>query len=366
MHLCLSRASKPVWAPPKRRGHVAFAATVLALLAVTPDSAAETVHVVARGQTLDRIARRYHASVDAIREANELRPGQRIHPGLKLVIPEKGKEAEAARKAARLRADKAQPKPNEQAAPGKNAQGTHKKVAQSRGERGYARKPKRPGYIQITRGSEQIEIQLLTRRGKLVAPSLGPLTRILRHAPTNAKVPIDPRLATLLGTVSDHFGGRTIHVVSGFRPYSPAQYTRHSNHNIGKATDFWVEGVPNSALRDYCRTFRNAGVGYYPNSAFVHLDVRTSKVFWVDYSRPGEAPKYDSPAAQATADEAAGDVEASRDERPTPADGVSPDRSGHEDGSKNTSTAGVQIPDGSNGIHDAADPVPQKEGKQGQ
>ncbi len=112
-----------------------------------------------------------------------------------------------------------------------------------------------------------------------------------------------------MGEVSDHFGGRTLHVVSGFRPYSPAQYTPHSNHNVGRAMDFSVEGVPNTVVRDFCRTFRNAGVGYYPNSSFVHLDVRTAKAYWIDYSHPGEAPHYDSPSAEGTADEAAGDVE---------------------------------------------------------
>src|SRR5262245_2752790 len=108
--------------------------------------------------------------------------------------------------------------------------------------------------------------------------------------------------------VSDHFGGRPIHVVSGFRPYSPKQYTPHSNHNHGKAIDFMVEGVPNTVVRDYCRQFQNSGVGFYPNSTFVHLDVRTAKAFWIDYSKPGEAPRYDSPAAKRDADETAAEV----------------------------------------------------------
>jgi len=50
--------------------------------------------------------------------------------------------------------------------------------------------------------------------------------------------------------------------------------------------------VPNEIVRDYCRTFDKAGVGYYPNSLFVHFDVRSQKTFWIDLSGPGEAPKY--------------------------------------------------------------------------
>jgi len=32
-------------------------------------------------------------------------------------------------------------------------------------------------------------------------------------------------------------------------------------------------------------------VGYYPNSSFVHLDVRDTNSYWVDYAGPGEAPR---------------------------------------------------------------------------
>jgi hypothetical protein len=106
--------------------------------------------------------------------------------------------------------------------------------------------------------------------------------------------------------VSNHFGGKKLEIVSGFRPFASTQYTPHSNHNFGKALDFRIQGVPNEVLRDFCKTLRNVGVGYYPNSTFVHLDVRDSSAYWVDYSRPGEPPKYDKP--NANADEGTSDV----------------------------------------------------------
>ncbi|HEY0711832.1 MAG TPA: hypothetical protein VGF45_04105, partial [Polyangia bacterium] len=35
------------------------------------------------------------------------------------------------------------------------------------------------------------------------------------------------------------------------------------------------------------------GVGYYPNSSFVHLDIRRgASAFWIDYSGPGENAIY--------------------------------------------------------------------------
>ena len=38
---------------------------------------------------------------------------------------------------------------------------------------------------------------------------------------------------------------------------------------------------------------KKVGVGYYPNSSFVHLDVRKDRsAFWIDYSGPGERAVY--------------------------------------------------------------------------
>src|SRR5262249_43362229 len=104
----------------------------------------------------------------------------------------------------------------------------------------------------------------------------------------------------------NHFGSRKIEVVSGFRPYTPTQYTPHSNHNHGKAIDFRVPGVPNEVVRDFCRTLKNVGCGYYPNSTFVHMDVRETSAFWIDYSKPGEPPRYNAPGVEA--DEGTSDV----------------------------------------------------------
>lgn len=314
-----SRGARP-GAPILGLWAVAVVAAILCVSAAAP--AAEIEHKVVRGQTLGRIAKRYRVSVDAIREVNGLKPGQLLRPGVVLVIPERGKEAEAAKRAAALRKgegrkkgardDKDEP---ERTGADKGKRGDRKAGADRRGAaKGYEQKPKRPGFVRMVRGGEQLELQLLTRDGRLVPKALPKLSRLLR-SPAGS-IPIDPRLATLIGMVSNHFGGRTIRVVSGYRPYSPTQYTPHSNHNVGRAMDFVVEGVPNTVLRDFCRTFKNAGVGYYPNSTFVHLDVRSTKVYWVDYSRPGEAPRYDGEGGRVAADEAARDVAAPTEASP--------------------------------------------------
>ena len=227
------------------------------------------MHIVAKGQTLGRIAKRYHVSVRALREANDLSAGERIQPGIALRIPNDDvvdRSAEAKVGAA----------------------------AKHRGSENFTRAPKRPGVVSFVRGADHMDVRVLSRHGRLVGSSLTQLSKLL-HDPSGARTSIDPHLATFIGMVSDHFGGRTLNVVSGYRPYDPGQYTPHSKHNTGHAIDFNIEGVPNTVLRDFCRTFRNAGVGYYPNGTFVHLDAREGRVTWTDYSHAGEAPRYERP-----------------------------------------------------------------------
>jgi uncharacterized protein YcbK (DUF882 family) len=283
-------------------------------------NAGDAVHVVSKGQTLDAIARRYHVTVDALREANELRRGQHIHPGLSLVIPGKTPKAKP-KQAATVplkKSAKADVPPPKGAKPGSNSRGAAPR-APAHDEsvpRAGKQNAKRLGWVRLTRDGETVELQLLTRHGRVVPAALPMLSRMLRHR-TGQKTPIDPRLATLIGMVSSHFGGRAIHVVSGFRPYSPIQYTPHSNHNLGRAVDFRVEGIANTTTRDFCRTLQNAGVGYYPNSTFVHLDARAGKAYWVDYSKPGDAPKYDGPdGSEPSDDDASSAGDGSSDTQP--------------------------------------------------
>ncbi len=105
---------------------------------------------------------------------------------------------------------------------------------------------------------------------------------------------LDGRLVERMELVIDHFrhAGQTPHIslVSGYRPKSARSY-----HSAARALDFRIEGVENEALVAFCKTLPDTGCGYYPNSVFVHMDVRepgAGHVAWIDASRPGEAPRY--------------------------------------------------------------------------
>ena len=149
--------------------------------------------------------------------------------------------------------------------------------------------PRRPGLVNLVRlATSQHVTANLRRPGRNV---LGVMRSFLRST-DNRTHPIDSRLVRQLALFSDHFGGRVLEVISGFRPAHPGQHTAHSNHNIGHAVDFRVRGVPNHVTRDFCRTLPNTGCGFYPRSVFIHMDVRSSSAYWVDWSRPGERPRY--------------------------------------------------------------------------
>ncbi|HVU52005.1 MAG TPA: DUF882 domain-containing protein [Polyangia bacterium] len=117
--------------------------------------------------------------------------------------------------------------------------------------------------------------------------------RFLRCHYTNKTHAMNPRLARLLYQAGRHWPGQRVEVVSGYRSPTVAK-NPHSPHMKGLACDFRVAGVKNTELRDYLRAnMKKVGVGYYPNSSFVHLDVRKDRsAFWIDYSGPGERAMY--------------------------------------------------------------------------
>jgi uncharacterized protein YcbK (DUF882 family) len=275
-------AVPPVRFAVRFRAVAAAAAAVAALLASGRDARADVQHVVARGHTIEAIAHRYHVTVQAIVDANHLKDTRHLKIGETLTIP--GVQAAGASAKAKKGPDGKPVKPVT-----------------------YAMRPKTPDVLHVTRlaSGEEYTLHVNGRRGK-VSPTVAKSAEQMMRSMGGLSHPIEPRLVHLLAAVSNHFGSRKVEIISGFRPYSALQHTTHSNHNIGKAVDFRVLGVPNEVIRDYCRSLRDVGCGYYPNSTFVHMDVRDKSSFWIDYSRPGEPPRYNAPNLDA--DEGTSDV----------------------------------------------------------
>ncbi len=250
-----------------------WALLLAALFLSTAAVAKPKVHIVYPGQTLAMIAKRYNVSVEELCKANGIKKKSPIQPKQKLVIPSDDEPEvipAAIRKAREPKPERSKDRPRV------------KKNSKSSKRKGFL---VLKSYVGSWRG-------FAVKQGKLTPAGKKGVERVLASWRTGQHEHINDRLIRLLTKVSDHFGGRPIRVVSGYRPYVSTQYTAHSQHNSGHAVDFSIPGVSNRELRDYCRTLPNVGVGYYPNSSFVHLDARETTTYWIDYSGPGQAPRY--------------------------------------------------------------------------
>jgi hypothetical protein len=140
------------------------------------------------------------------------------------------------------------------------------------------------------------EMSILTRPGNAAKPesSIADLAKKSGEEIAPGVKRMDARVIERMQLVVDHFAkeGKAprLFVVSGYRPTSKGSF-----HATGRAIDFRIEGVENTDLVTFCKTLPDTGCGFYPNSAFIHLDVRDAgagHVAWIDASKAGEKPEY--------------------------------------------------------------------------
>jgi uncharacterized protein YcbK (DUF882 family) len=115
-------------------------------------------------------------------------------------------------------------------------------------------------------------------------PAAKEIAYVFRCRRTGEQHDIDPRLLTVLSHVYDHFGGRPLELLSGYR----FQRKTTSNHFHGAAADIRIAGVRPRDLRTFVSNLDvgGMGVGLYPRVGFVHVDVRPAPSFrWIDNSR---------------------------------------------------------------------------------
>jgi uncharacterized protein YcbK (DUF882 family) len=130
--------------------------------------------------------------------------------------------------------------------------------------------------------SETVDVPAITDEGGFAASDLDRVGRALRAA-GGEEHPVDPRTLGLVYRIQRHFAVPEIRVVSGYRVPKPGS---HSNHGKGRAIDLVVPGVPDEDVARFVRELGFTGVGVYPTSQFVHVDIRPRSYFWVDYSGP--------------------------------------------------------------------------------
>lgn len=118
--------------------------------------------------------------------------------------------------------------------------------------------------------------------GSYVPESLEAINHILRDFRTSEIQPIDPRLLDLLYGLRETLqSAEPFRVISGYRsPKTNAHLASRSGgvakrslHMQGKAIDIRLPGRRLSHIHKAAVRMRRGGVGMYPKSNFVHLDV---------------------------------------------------------------------------------------------
>jgi uncharacterized protein YcbK (DUF882 family) len=140
--------------------------------------------------------------------------------------------------------------------------------------------PRRLKFYNLHTG-EQLDV-VYHENGRYVAQALAEINHILRDFRANAVKPIHPSLLDLV--VAIHRRLQTdaeVAVISGYRtPQTNAMLAAHSDgvahhslHMDGMALDWRVPGRTLEQLHRAALAMRGGGVGYYPRSDFVHVDV---------------------------------------------------------------------------------------------
>ncbi len=130
------------------------------------------------------------------------------------------------------------------------------------------------------------DIDVVYRVGNTYLPAgLEKLNYFLRDHRTQNESNYDPKEFDLLHALMTRLGrpDGVIDIVCGYRtPWSNNLLRRgsassgvaeHSQHMLAKAIDIRVPGVATAKLRDAALSLHGGGVGYYPASQFVHVDV---------------------------------------------------------------------------------------------
>ena len=132
---------------------------------------------------------------------------------------------------------------------------------------------------------EEADVQIFNEDGSYNIDALHEVDHILRCKRTDTEKSIEPRLYVILSHVYDHFGRKPLEIVSGFRN----QRKQTSFHFKGSASDIRIPGVQPKKIRDFADSLDagGMGVGLYPRSHFVHIDVRPLPSYrWIDNARP--------------------------------------------------------------------------------
>lgn len=128
---------------------------------------------------------------------------------------------------------------------------------------------------------ERVELDASSDQGGFAPDARARAASLLRDSSKNREHVMDPALLDVLYRLQRRFDAPCVRVISAYRAGG------HSKHASGQAADIVIPGVADAELGAAARALGGTGVGLYPRSGFVHVDVREHAHHWVDSSGPG-------------------------------------------------------------------------------
>jgi uncharacterized protein YcbK (DUF882 family) len=133
--------------------------------------------------------------------------------------------------------------------------------------------------------NEEAKVNIYRPDGSFDEAALAKLDDLFRCVRTGEVRAVRRELYEQLSRIYDHFGGKEINLVSGFR-FAERNSSRHYH---ASAMDIRIPGVSINAMYKFAESLDlgGMGLGLYPTSQFIHVDFRAPgepSFRWTDYS----------------------------------------------------------------------------------
>lgn len=125
-------------------------------------------------------------------------------------------------------------------------------------------------------------------RGRYFPRGVAEIDHILRDWRTGESIQIDRALLDLIWDLQRMLGSTApIEIISGYRSQKTNAMlaslnpgvAEHSQHTVGKALDFRLADRDLDKIRKAAVSLQRGGVGYYPQSGFIHVDTGRVRVW---------------------------------------------------------------------------------------
>jgi uncharacterized protein YcbK (DUF882 family) len=153
-------------------------------------------------------------------------------------------------------------------------------------------KPSGDVWIRAENLGEEVKVNIYKQDGSFDDAALAQLDNLWRDPRTGEERAVRSELYEQLSRIYDHFDGKRVELVSGFR-FAERNSSRHYH---ASAMDIRIPGVSINAMYKFAESLDpgGMGLGIYPTSGFIHFDFRAPgepSYRWVDYSGHDDAKK---------------------------------------------------------------------------